>query len=83
MRSNDVSPFGNGIIFKKAKKTLIFGLSFIYYSLKFILAKISSKNNVFKFLKSKSIPIIKLEKPINNKNSVDKIKSEPDLLVLF
>ena len=39
-------------------------------------------NNIFKFLKSRSIPIIILDEVINNPKSVNKIKSfQPDLLV--
>jgi len=81
----DVSPFGKKeSFFTKAKKTYdIFGLKFFtYYSLKYLKSKVDSKNNVFKFLKSSSIPIITLDEPINKPNSVDKIKSfQPDLLV--
>lgn len=82
---SDVSPFGKKeSFFSKAKKTFkIFGCNFfIYYSLKYLKSKISSKNSVFKFLKLKSIPIIKLDYPINNINSVNRIKSyTPDLLI--
>jgi len=81
----DVSPFGKKeSFFTKAKKTYdIFGLNFfIYYSLKFLKSKVGSKNNVFKFLISESIPIITLDEPINKPKSVNKIKSfQPDLLV--
>ncbi len=81
----EVSPFGKKESFlKKAKKTYkIFGLKFfIYYAIKFLKSKINNKNKVYKFLKSKNIPIISLEKPINNIDSVNKIKFyKPDLLV--
>lgn len=81
----DVSPFGKEESFlTKAKKTYdIFGLKFFtYYSLKYLKSKVNSKNNVFKFLKSSSIPTITLDEPINKPNSVNKIKSfQPDLLV--
>jgi len=81
----DVSPFGKKESFlTKAIKTYnIFGFDFFtYYSLKYLKSKILSKNNIFKFLKSKKIPVIILDKPINNINSVNKIKSfQPDLLV--
>tara|TARA_B110000902_G_C14294871_1_gene582909 strand:+ start:13311 stop:14075 length:765 start_codon:yes stop_codon:yes gene_type:complete len=81
----DVSPFGKReSFFTKAKKTYdIFGLKFFtYYSLKYLKSKANSKNNVFKFLKTSSIPIITLDDPINNPQSVAKIKSfQPDLLV--
>jgi len=81
----DVSPFGKKeSFFTKAKKTYdIFGLNFfIYYSLKFLKSKVGSKNNLFKFLISESIPLITLDEPINKPQSVNKIKSfQPDLLV--
>jgi methionyl-tRNA formyltransferase len=81
----DVSPFGKReSFFTKAKKTYdIFGLKFFtYYSLKYLKSKANSKNNVFKFLKTSSIPIITLDDPINRPQSVAKIKSfQPDLLV--
>lgn len=82
---SDVSPFGKKeSFFIKAKKTYdIFGLKFfIYYSLKYLKAKINLKNNIFEFLKSRYIPIIVLDEPINKPKSVNRIKSfKPDLLV--
>lgn len=81
----DVSPFGKKeSFFEKIKKTYnIFGLKFFaYYSYKYLKSKFDSKNNLIKFLKSFEIPIITLDKPINNENSVGKIKKyNPDLLV--
>ena len=81
----DVSPFGKKESFlKKAKKTYdIFGIKFFtYYAMKYLKSKFSYDNSVFHLLKSKSIPIITLDKPINNKISVEKIKLyDPDLLV--
>jgi len=81
----DVSPFGKKeSFFTKAKKTYdIFGLKFFtFYSFKYLKSKVNSKNNLFKLLKSSSIPIITLEEPINNLKSVNKIKAfKPDLLV--
>ena len=81
----DVSPFGKKESFlKKAKKTFnIFGLQFFfYYSFKYLVSRFNSKTNVFKILKLNDIPIITLENPINNINSVNKIKLfKPDLLV--
>ena len=81
----DVSPFGKKeSFFTKAKKTYdIFGLKFFtYYSLKYLKSKVDSKNNVFKFLKSRSISIIVPDEPINSLNSVNMIKTyRPDLLV--
>lgn len=82
---SDVSPFGKKESFlKKAKKTYdIFGLGFfIYYSNKFLKSKVDIKTNVFKVLNDNRIPIINLDFPINEKQSVDKIKAfKPDLLV--
>ena len=82
---SDVSPFGKKeSFFKKAKKTYnIFGFKFFaYYSLKYLKSKFNKKNNLIKFLKSVDIPVITLDNPINNQNSVDKIKKyNPDLLV--
>tara|TARA_Y100001954_G_C15637102_1_gene515706 strand:- start:106 stop:870 length:765 start_codon:yes stop_codon:yes gene_type:complete len=81
----DVSPFGKKeSFFKKALKTLrIFGLQFFcYYALKYLISKFDSKKNVTRLLGSKKIPIIDLNDPINNINSVNKIKLyKPDLLV--
>ena len=81
----DVSPFGKKESFlKKAKKTFnIFGLQFFsYYSFKYLVSRFNSKTNVFKILKLNNIPIITLKNPINNINSVNKIKLfKPDLLV--
>jgi methionyl-tRNA formyltransferase len=81
----DVSPYGKKeSFFTKVKKTYdIFGLKFFtFYSFKYLKSKVTSKNNLFKFLKSSSIPIITLEEPINNLKSVNKIKAfKPDLLV--
>lgn len=82
---SEVSPFGKKeSFFKKAKKTYnIFGFKFFaYYSLKYLKSKFNKKNNLIKFLKSVDIPVITLDNPINNQNSVDKIKKyNPDLLV--
>lgn len=81
----DVSPFGKKESFlKKAKKTFdIFGIYFFcYYSLKYLVSKFDLKTNVRKLLNLNDIPIITLENPINNINSVNKIKLfKPDLLV--
>ena len=81
----DVSPFGKKESFlTKAIKTYnIFGFNFFtYYSLKYLKSIFFSKNNIFKLLKSNDIPSIILDEPINNPNSVNKIKSfQPDLLV--
>jgi methionyl-tRNA formyltransferase len=81
----DVSPFGKKESFlTKAIKTYnIFGFNFFsYYSIKYIKSKFFSKNNIFKLLKSNEISLITLDEPINNPNSVNKIKLfQPDLLV--
>ena len=81
----DVSPFGKKeSLMTKAFKTLnIFGVKFFtYYSIKFLKSKLSSENNIFEFLKSNNISKIILDEPINNSNSVKKIKLfHPDLLV--
>ena len=81
----EVSPFGKKeSFFIKAKKTYdIFGFNFFaYYSFKYLKSRVNSKNNVFKLLKSRLIPIITLDEPINNPKSVNKIKTfQPDLLV--
>lgn len=81
----NVSPFGKTESFMlKAIRTFnIFGLNFfIYYSLKYFLSKINYKKNIFRFLKSYNIPIIKLNEDINSKSSVEKIKFyKPDLLI--
>lgn len=80
----DASPFGKKESFlKKVKKTFdVFGFNFFsYYAFKFLVSKFNSKTNVFKLLKLNNIPIITLEYPINNINSVNKIKLfKPDLL---
>jgi methionyl-tRNA formyltransferase len=82
---SDVSPFGKKESFlKKVKKSFdVFGLYFFcYYSFKYLVSKFNSKTNVSKLLNSNNIPIITLENPINNINSVNKIKLfKPDLLV--
>tara|TARA_B100001057_G_C22791978_1_gene927968 strand:- start:242 stop:1006 length:765 start_codon:yes stop_codon:yes gene_type:complete len=81
----EVSPFGKKeSFFYKAKKTYdIFGLNFfIYYSFKYLKSKFNSNNNLFKFLKSNSIPIITLDESINDSKSLSKIESyKPDLLL--
>tara|TARA_Y200000002_G_scaffold195731_1_gene161709 strand:- start:3223 stop:3987 length:765 start_codon:yes stop_codon:yes gene_type:complete len=79
------SPFGNKESFyRKAIKTLnIFGLKFfIFYSLKYIFNYFRKNKNVETILKKNGVSIIKLEKSINHKSSIEKIKSySPDLLV--
>ena len=81
----DASPFGKKESFiKKVKKTYdVFGFSFfMHYSIKFLKSKIDKTTNIYRLLKDNSIPIITLDTPINEKQSVDRIKAfEPDLLV--
>lgn len=82
---NEVSPFGKKESFLlKAKKTFdIFGVKFFtYYAFKFITNKFKKGNSLVSILKHHKIPIISLNKSINNVESVAKIKSfQPDLLV--
>lgn len=81
----DVSPFGKKeSFFKKARKTYnIFGFNFfIYYAYKFIASKLNPKKNIFNVLKKNKISPIILDEPINNSNSINKIKAfSPDLLI--
>jgi len=81
----DASPFGKKETFlQKAKKTYdVFGFTFfIHYAAKFIQSKLDKTKQVDSVLEASNIPKIVLEKPINQKESVDTIKSyEPDLLI--
>lgn len=81
----DVSPFGKKESFiKKVKKTYdVFGFDFfMHYSIKFLKSKFDKTTNIYRLLNKNSIPIINLDLPINEKQSVDRIKAfEPDLLV--
>ncbi len=80
-----VSPFGKQEnFFKKALQTLnIFGIRFfLYYSLKFIFAILNSSKSLDSFLRTNNIEKILLDKSINNKESIEIIKSyKPDLLI--
>ncbi len=80
-----VSPFGKQESFlKKALQTLnVFGIRFfLYYSLKFVFSKLNSSNSLDSFLKTNNIEKILLDKSINNKESIEIIKSyKPDLLI--
>lgn len=82
---NDASPFGKKETFiQKAKKTHeIFGARFfLYYSTKYVQSKLDRGNDVIRVLVKHNIPEIKLDKGINHRESVDKIKSyQPDLLI--
>jgi len=81
----DVSPFGKRESFiTKAEKTYkVFGLKFfLYYALNFLLSKIRTSNKVEKVLDDHNIPIIKLPKSVNHKDSLEIISSyKPDLLL--
>ena len=70
--------------FKKALQTLnVFGIRFfLYYSLKFIFSKLNSSNSLDSFLRTNNIEKILLDKSINNRQSIEIIKSyKPDLLI--
>ena len=79
------SPFGKkeSLIQKSIKTISIFGVNFfIYYSIKFILSKFNDNLNVEKTVQKLGLKIIKLNKPINHKDSLQLIKSfKPSLLV--
>lgn len=81
----DVSPFGKKESFiKKALRTYsVFGIKFfLYYSFRFLLAKLNKNSDVSKVLSSHNIPIISLTKSINHKESLDLIREQkPDLLI--
>ena len=81
----DVSPFGKKeTFFQKAKKTYdVFGLKFfLHYASKFIQSKLDKSKQIDSVLEDNNIPKIVLDRPINQKESVDIIKSyEPDLLI--
>ena len=78
------SPYGRReTFFSKSQKVLsIFGLSFfLYYSLKFIKAKLF-KPSVKKILNLNKVPLTLLDKSINHKHSIDIINSyKPDLII--
>lgn len=82
---NDVSPFGKKeSFFKKAQKTYnVFGLGFfLHYSIKYVMSKFNKDSNVRNFLNNNNIPEVKLNKHINNDESVQRIKDyKPDLLI--
>jgi len=81
----DVSPFGKKESFlHKAKKTYeVFGVKFfLYYAMNFLLSKTSNSNKVEKVLQEQNIPIIKLQKSVNHKDSLDIISQyKPDILL--
>ena len=81
----DVSPFGRRESFlQKALKTLrIFGVGFfIHYTIRFLSSRIFANKRVKKILKKHRVPIIQLQKSINDSDSIELLSSyQPDLLV--
>lgn len=81
----DVSPFGKKESFvDKALKTYkVFGFNFfIHYGFNYVLNKFNPKKDVAKVLHNHSVPIIRLEKNVNNADSLNIISSyKPDLLI--
>jgi len=81
----DVSPFGKQETFiQKARRTHeVFGAEFfVYYAMNYLLSQISSSNKVEKVLHAQNIPIIKLKKSVNHKDSLEIISSyKPDILL--
>ena len=79
------SPFGEkqSLLQKSIRTLSIFGINFfIYYSIKFLLSKFNDNLNVERTIQKLGIEIIKLNKPINHKESLKLIKSyKPSLLV--
>lgn len=79
------SPYGMRKSFlQKAKETWkVFGnIFFIHYTIKFILSKFNSTNNVVNILKDNRIVPIFLEKGINTNESLEKIREfKPDILI--
>ena len=82
---SDVSPFGKKETFvQKAKKTYsVFGISFfLHYGLKFVTGRFDRERDVRYVLENHEIPEIVLDKHINHKESLQKIKQrKPELLV--
>ncbi len=81
----EVSPFGKRESFlSKMKKTLdVFGFEFfLYFSLKFILAKLKPGYSVKSVLKNAQIPLLELQGSINSKENLKILASlKPDLFV--
>ncbi len=81
----DVSPFGKRETFwEKTKKTFqVFGFEFfLYYSIKYILAKLTPGNNLTQFHHKNQIPLIRLTGSINSKANLDILAGyQPDLFV--
>ena len=78
------TPYGKRLnFFQKANRTFkIFGLKFfIYYTVKFILVTFFSRN-VEQVLRQHKIPIIRLSKNINSKDSITILRQfNPDLII--
>ncbi len=81
----EVSPFGKReSFFSKMKKTLdVFGFEFfLYFSIKFVLAKLRPGYSVKSVLSRANIPLLELEGSINAKENLHRLASlKPDLLV--
>ncbi|MFA8301406.1 MAG: formyltransferase family protein [Hyphomicrobiales bacterium] len=82
---SDFYPYGKKDSFMKRAKSLmsIYGTkTFMYYLRHYLYYSIIKKKSIPYFLKKYNIPVIKLDKSINAKESIEKIKSyHPDLLV--
>nr|WP_321415320.1 formyltransferase family protein [uncultured Allomuricauda sp.] len=81
----DVSPFGKKETFyQKARKTLrIFGYRFfMHYACKYIWQRVKPSQRMSNVLKKNGIAEVRLQKGVNHKDSLKKIKSySPDLLI--
>ena len=82
---SNASPFGkNKSFLDKVRHTInVFGLIFtLHYGIKYILNKFNPSSNVESVFKKNNIPVIHLEKSINDPESLEKIRSfNPDLLI--
>ncbi len=81
----EVSPFGKRETFwQKTKKTFdVFGWEFfLYYTIKFIIAKLTPGNTLKHFHQQHNIPLIQLEGSINSKKNLEILAAyQPDLFV--
>lgn len=81
----DVSPFGKRMsLLEQAMDTYnVFGFKFfLYFSWHYLINKLDKNKSVTYVLEKHKIPIIRLEKKINDKASIQLIREyEPDLLV--
>jgi methionyl-tRNA formyltransferase len=82
---SDASPFGKKENFlQKVKKTYdTFGIRFfLHYTMKFLKSQLNKNRKLDHILEKFNVPIIKLDKSINHKESVSHIKNyQPDLLI--